>query len=263
MQRTWAIAILLFSTAASAAEPDHEASPLVGPFATLAAYCQTLPTRKPARDNGDDRIAHMTCAPPPKPREDDGERSTSCHDPEFAALPHGVLIEAKMLELREGNGKNRPACLLAWRTAAGWFVDEFSDFQPSVWYDDDGGSSASRVQDQLVAAKPTESTTGHGVVGRVRERSVRRAGMDEVDCVDFLHLYGLGPSNKLSMISYEVGELDRCSDVAEAGEKRPPSRWDWYRIDVLLPDGRLRLTQVGRHKLKSEPRVAEHALPFL
>ncbi len=232
-----------------------DARPLVGPFASLEAYCRVVPTHDFEGETG------RTCARPPKPGDNGSEDSPTCDDPHFAPLAGGVLVEAKVLQLVEGKGESRPACLLAWRTASGWFVDEDSDFQPSVWHDDDGNGYESRVRDLLVAAQPTATTTGRGVVGRVRQRSVRRAGLEDVDCGDSLMLYGVGPSNQLSTISYDVGYLKRCDDVADAGKKLPPSKWDNYAIDLLLPDGRLRLTQVGRHRTKG-PRVVEHALPF-
>jgi hypothetical protein len=75
-------------------------------------------------------------------------------------------------------------------------------------------------------------------------------------------LYGVGPSGVLSKIRHDVGYHSHCDSIAEEGQKLPPSRWDEYRIDLLLPDGRLRLRLVGRHPPKGAPRLTDHVLHF-
>src|ERR1700760_2374087 len=119
MRRLFVSWFLLISTTAAAAGPkpeaDLDAMALAGPFANLAAFCQTLPVNKPGQPS-DDRIADMTCAPPPEPRTNDRDPFPNCAEPKFEPLPGGVLLEAQMIELRETNPEARPACLLAWRT---------------------------------------------------------------------------------------------------------------------------------------------------
>src|SRR5690348_4073780 len=126
MSRAFALFVLLVSPAALAAAKvaEPEAQPLAGPFATLDAYCQVVPKRALEESTG------WACAAPPGPR-DDGDRAVrACADPEFVPLSGGALTGAKMLELHAG--ERRPLCLLAWHTAAGWYVAEES-FQPSTW----------------------------------------------------------------------------------------------------------------------------------
>jgi hypothetical protein len=235
--------------------------PLAGPFATLDDYCKTAPTR--ALEEGTRGFACVA----PQPRRSDGtERTVSCSAPAFEPLPGGVLTEAKVLELRDRGAESdrRPLCFLGWHTSGGWYVAE-DDFRPGQWECKDG-TCASRIQDLVVAARPVATTTGRGLVGRLRQRSVTRRlrksgdGDYTIDCRDTLVLYGIGPSGTLSSISEEVGMIDECADIIEGGEERPPSRWDSYRIDKMLPDGRLRLTEAGRHRAK--PLVTDYTLSF-
>ena len=259
MSRAFALSLLLASSTALAAAKvaEPEAQPLAGPFATLDAYCQVAPKRTLEESTG------WACARPLKPRDDGDAPVLACAEPAFVPLPGGALTGAKMLELRAG--ERRPLCLLAWHTAAGWYVAEES-FQPSTWAEN-GTTAESRISDKIVAARPMATANGRGLVGRVRERSSRRMRDDKegdyyLDCTDALLLFGIGPSGALSQLRYDVGSQSRCEDIVEGGENWPPSKWDHYRIDSLLPDGRLRLREAGRHPTKGAPRVADHVLRF-
>jgi hypothetical protein len=242
---------------ASTTDSDLVAEPLAGPFASIDAYCEAVPARSLDEQTG------YVCASEPKGSEDGEVLARACPDPSFVPLAGGVLNEARMIEVR---GKGRPLCFLAWRTAAGWYVDEDS-FRPTLWRED-GVTNHSRHFDALVAARPSPAPTGRGVVGRVRERSVTvgydRGGDGDsyLECTDQLLLYGVGPSGVLSKIRHDVGYHSHCDAIAEEDQKLPPSRWDEYRIDLLLPDGRLRLRLVGRHPPKGAPRVTDHVLRF-
>ena len=258
------VPLFLLTPKATLATQSDVGKPLAGPFAKLDDYCKTAPTRKLDEDGG----GGYACIAPHAPPSDDGdiERVVSCAAPAFAPLAGGVLREAKMLELRNDGAASdsRPLCFLAWRTSGGWYVAE-DDLRTAEWQCNDQ-RCASRIQDLVVAVRPTATATGRGVVGRLRERSVARHlrqvddGDYTIDCMDALVLYGVGPSGNLSSISEQVGSIDECEPIVEGGHDKPPSKWDEYRIDLLLPDGRLRLTQVGRHRPK--PLVTDYTLSF-
>ncbi|HEX4460701.1 MAG TPA: hypothetical protein VIA18_22130, partial [Polyangia bacterium] len=227
------------------------------------AYCAALPKRAISEESrGDEPLAGFTCTAPPS--EDDESPPRSCPDVDFTpAATGGVVREARLLSIHfdgqvtGGFKLTLDRCLLGWRTPAGWFYEE-----TALTLDNE------RHYNVIVALRPVAAPSGHGVVARARLRWVnhRRDGDGDPhpDCYDTLALYGVGASGALSIVSIDVGQFDDCGVIVWDGHPQPPSRWDQYFEDKLLPDGTLRLRRVGRHIKHSSPdaRAGDHALVF-
>jgi hypothetical protein len=258
------VSLLLLGSLAAAGEPQAippsdqvtDAQALVGPFARVEDYCASLATRKVTLSDEGPRT--LACGAPPRQAGDDGdERAPSCQSPEFPALPDGVFREARLFEVHVP-GADEGSCLLAWRSTAGWWVHE-SALRPEAYN--------SHHYDFIVAARPHATADGHGVVARVRLRATGITRDKELNrvatCSDELTLYGVGPSGPPSAISVNVGDLEDCDATLYENKNTPPSRWDEYLLDQLLPDGKLRLKRVGRHRTKKAPAVFDQPLRFL
>ena len=235
---------------AARAEPT-DATKLAGPFATIESYCAALPAR--SIDVLGNAESGYRCAAPAEAAVD----RAACTPFTFKPLANGAFTDGRQLTLARSGGADSYVCLLAWHTAAGWFVHEEALRSPRV---------NEHHYDYVVTA--TAANAGeHGVVATVRIRRVAQSIRHDQwipNCVDDLLLYGIGESNIPSVISEGVGSIDDCAAILYDGKAMAPRRWDEYQLDQLLPDNRLRLTEVGRKSksLAAKARVTDEQLHF-
>ena len=246
-----AVGALALLASVARAEPT-DATKLAGPFATLENYCAALPSR--ALDVLGNPESGYHCAPPPEAAGD----HPPCAPFTFKPAANGAFTDAKELTLARTGGDDAYLCVLAWHTAAGWFVHEQA-------------LRSSRVNehhyDYVVTANAVASVGARGVAATVRVRRVSQTIRHDQwipNCVDDLQIYGIGESNIPSMISEGVGSIDDCTAILYDGKAIPPRRWDEYQLDQLLPDNRLRLTEVGRKSksLAAKARITDEQLHF-
>jgi hypothetical protein len=247
--RTTVIVGALASLRVSAATEEPVAHVLTGPFAELKAYCAALPSR--SLSEGDEEADKgFTCVP------SSNDAEPKCPAVEFKPIEGGSISAATLLAIRGGRFA-RDRCLLAWHSNSGWFVDE----EP-LRMDNE------RHYDKIVATLAIPTRTGHGLVAKLRLRFINlrrdRDAEPHPDCYDRIALYGIGISDRLSVIKWQVGSLYDCDAIAWQGKQLPPSRWDRYLQDRLLPDGRLRFQLVGRRAKGSSLNawVGDHRLEF-
>ena len=249
-----AIALALLASAARGEPTD--ATKLAGPFPSVDAYCAALPAR--SIDVLGSAESGYHCAPPDAAAAPANERP-SCAPFAFNPAAGGALSEGKQLTAtRAGGGADAYACLLAWHVAAGWFVDEQALRSPRA---------NEHHYDYVVAANAIANSGAHGVLASVRVRRVAQTIRHDQwipNCVDDLLLYGIGESNIPAVIIEGVGRIDDCSAILFDGKTIPPRRWDEYQLEQLLPDNRLRLTELGRKakSLATKARMTEEQLHF-
>jgi hypothetical protein len=208
-------------------------APLQGPFADVGDMCEAQNQRSP------DSL--VTC---------DGTRSGLAAGPEAISSPPRPIDEVRLVAMT--GALDDVTCLLALRTAAGWWIHDGIPCETTSSAGRDWAASLSLTADDSAAAVGSTRQRRGEPAARV-PRIVARfllsyAGRDEGDdadprlhqCEEIAVICGVGPSGRPSCTpNLTVAWASTCAADPPSGSMAPaPPRWD-RRSEPVLSAGRI------------------------